>query len=109
MAELFGALILLLIPILGVVYPLIRFLPSLYSWLVRSKIARIYGELRFLEDEIMEARRSGRDISAMVAQFDRLEEQANHLRIPVTYASRLYELRDHIDVVRERLQKQPTR
>jgi TRAP transporter TAXI family solute receptor len=107
-AELFGALILLLIPILGVIYPLIRFLPSLYSWLMRSKIARIYGELRFLEDEIMEARRTGGDISAMVAQFDHLEEQANHLRIPVAYASMLYELRDHIDVVRERLQK-PTR
>ena len=108
-AELFGTLILLLIPILGVLYPLIRSLPPGYSWLMRSKIARIYGELRFLEDEIMEARRSGRDISAMVAQFDHLEEQANHLRIPVTYASMLYELRDHIDVVRERLQKQPTR
>ena len=57
----------------------------------------------------MEGRRTGRDISAMVAQFDHLEEQANHLRIPVTYASLLYELRDHIDVVRERLQKRPTR
>ena len=75
---------------------------------MRSKIARIYGELRFLEDEIIKARRTGRDISAMVAQFDHLEEQANHLRIPVAYASMLYELRDHIDVVRERLQK-PTR
>ena len=107
--ELFGALILLLIPILGVLYPLIRFLPGLYSWLMRSKIARIYGELRFLEDKIMEARRTGGDTSAMVAQFDHLEEQANHLRIPVTYASLLYELRDHIDVVRERLQKRPTR
>ena len=104
-AELFGALILLLIPILGVIYPLIRFLPSLYSWLMRSKIARIYGELRFLEDEIMEARRTGRDISAMVAQFDHLEDQANHLKIPTAYASRLYELRNHIDVVRERLRK----
>jgi TRAP transporter TAXI family solute receptor len=108
-AELFGTLILLLIPILGVLYPLIRSLPPGYSWLMRSKIARIYGELRFLEDKIMEARRTGGATSAMVAQFDHLEEQANHLRIPVTYASMLYELRDHIDVVRERLQKQPTR
>jgi TRAP transporter TAXI family solute receptor len=108
-AELFGTLILLLIPILGVLYPLIRSLPPGYSWLMRSKIARICGELRFLEDKIMEARRTGGDTSAMVAQFDHLEEQANHLRIPVTYASMLYELRDHIDVVRERLQKQPTR
>ena len=108
-AELFGTLILLLIPILGVLYPLIRSLPPGYSWLMRSKIARIYGELRFLEDKIMEARRTGGDTSAMVAQLDHLEEQANHLRIPVTYASMLYQLRDHIEVVRERLQKQPTR
>jgi TRAP-type uncharacterized transport system substrate-binding protein len=108
-AELFGTLIVLLIPILGVLYPMIRSLPRLYDWLMRSKITRIYGELRFLEDEIIDARRAGRDISAMVAQLDHLEEQANRLKIPVAYASRLYELRNHIDVVRENLCKEPTR
>jgi hypothetical protein len=41
----------------------------------------------------------------MVARLDRLEEQANHLRIPVAYASMLYELRNHIDLVREGLKK----
>jgi TRAP-type uncharacterized transport system substrate-binding protein len=65
-AELFGTLIVLLIPLLGVLYPMIRSLPRLYDWLMRSKITRIYGELRFLEDEIIDARRTGRDISAMV-------------------------------------------
>jgi len=104
-AELFGTLIFLLIPILGVLYPMVRSLPSLYDWLMRSKITRIYGELRFLEDEIIDARRTGGDMSAMVAQLDHLEEQANHLKIPLTYASRLYELRNHIDIVREHLQK----
>lgn len=108
-AELFGTLILLFIPILGVLYPLIRSLPRLYDWLMRSKITRIYGELRFLEDEITEAHRTGRDVSAMVAQLDHLEEQANHLRIPLTYASMLYTLRDHIDAVRENLRKEPTK
>jgi hypothetical protein len=104
-AELFGTLIALLIPLLGVLYPMIRSLPRLYDWLMRSKITRIYGELRFLEDEMIEARRTGRDISAMVVQLDHLEEQADHLKIPITYASRLYELRNHIDVVRGHLQK----
>jgi hypothetical protein len=104
-AELFGTLIFLLIPILGVLYPMIRSLPKLYDWLMRSKITRVYGELRFLEDEIIDARRSGRDTGAMVVRLDRLEEQANHLKIPVAYASRLYELRNHIDVVRGHLQK----
>ena len=104
-AELFGTLIFLLIPILGVLYPMIRSLPPLYDWLMRSKITRIYGELRFLEDDIIDARRTGRDMSAMLAQLDHLEEQANHLQIPLAYASRLYELRNHIDIVRGNLQK----
>jgi len=87
-----------------VLYPIMRTLPPLYDWIMRSKIARIYGELRFLEDEIIEARRTGDDTSAMVARLDRLEGQANQLRIPVAYASMLYILRNHIDVVRGRLQ-----
>jgi len=102
---LFGTLILLLIPILGVLYPVIRSLPRLYDWLMRSKITRMYGELRFLEDEIIDACRTGRDTSTMVAQLDHLEEQANHLKIPVAYANRLYDLRNHIDIVRGHLQK----
>jgi TRAP transporter TAXI family solute receptor len=103
-ADLFGKLIVLLIPILGVLYPILRFLPPLYDWLMRSKIARIYGELRFLEDEIIEAHRNGGDLGAMAARLDHLEEQANQLRIPLAYASMLYILRNHIDIVRERLQ-----
>jgi TRAP-type uncharacterized transport system substrate-binding protein len=104
-ADLFGKLIVLLIPLLGVLYPILRTVPPVYDWLMRSKIARIYGELRFLEDEIIDARRTGADTSAMVARLDRLEGQANQLRIPVAYASMLYILRNHIDVVRGRLQK----
>jgi len=104
-ADLFGKLIVLLIPILGVLYPILRTLPPLYDWVMRSKIARIYGELRFLEDEIVDARRTGSEVSAMVARLDHLEGQANQLRIPVAYASMLYILRNHIDVVRGRLQK----
>jgi TRAP transporter TAXI family solute receptor len=105
MSELFGKLIILLIPILGLFYPIMRSLPRVYDWLMRSKILRIYGELRFLEDGIIDARRSGRDVGPMVAQLDQLEARANDLRIPVAYTSMLYMLRNHIDLVRERLQK----
>ena len=65
----------------------------------------MYGELRFLEDELSSARGTGRDTTEMVARLDRLEGQANHLRIPVAYASMLYELRNHIDLVSGDLKK----
>jgi TRAP-type uncharacterized transport system substrate-binding protein len=108
MAALMGKLIILLIPILGVLYPLMRFLPRLYDWLMRKRVARIYGELRFLEDEITRVRATGRDTYEMIARLDHLEQQANRLKIPVIYASMLYMLRHHIALVREALQRPET-
>ena len=105
MAALIGKLILLLIPIAGVLYPMIRFLPRLYDWVMRSKVLRMYGELRLLEDEMFNARGSEHDTRDMSMRLDHLERQANHLRMPVAYASMLYMLRNHIDLVREGLKK----
>jgi len=41
----------------------------------------------------------------MITRLDHLEEQANHLRVPIAYASMLYMLRNHIDLVREVVRK----
>lgn len=103
MADLAGTLIILLIPILGLLYPMIHFLPRLYDWLMRRKVLRIYGELRLLEDEMT----SGveRDTREMVVRLNRLEEQANRIRVPLAYASMLYTLRDHIVLVSEALKR----
>ena len=105
MAALIGKLIILLIPILGVLYPMTRFLPRLYDWAMRSKVLRLYGELRLLEYEMESACGIGPNMSEMIARLNRLEQQANRLRVPVAYASMLYILRNHIDLVRERLRK----
>jgi len=104
MAALIGKLI-VLIPILVVLYPIMKSLPHLYDWVMRSKILRMYGELSVLEDEMTDACSSGRDIRELIARLDRLQGQANHLRMPVAYVSRLYDLRNHIDLVREGLKK----
>jgi TRAP transporter TAXI family solute receptor len=99
-AELIGKLIILLIPILGVLYPMMRFLPVLYDWTMRRKISRLYGELRFLEEEL-ETLSGKQDAAGKIAmQLERLEHQANRLKVPVAYASMLYMLRLHIDLVR---------
>jgi TRAP transporter TAXI family solute receptor len=101
MASLAGRLLVLLIPIVAVLYPMMRFLPALYGWLMRRKIARLYGELRFLEDEIAGA--GAGNAAQLIARLDHLESQANQLRMPIAYESLLYLLRTHIGVVRNRL------
>ena len=69
-----------------------------------GKIARLYGELRLLEIE-MTAPASKADAGSFAARLDHLELQANRARIPVSYASMLYLLRDHIAQVRMQLKK----
>jgi TRAP transporter TAXI family solute receptor len=101
MASLVGHLLVLLIPTIAVLYPMFRFLPGLYGWLMRRKIARLYGELRFLEDEITGG--GPTDRAQLTARLDRLEKQANQLRMPIVYESMMYLLRHHISPVRNRL------
>ena len=49
--------------------------------------------------------RGGHRTAEMIARLDRLEEEANHATVSVRYASMLYSLRDHIDLVREGIKK----
>jgi TRAP transporter TAXI family solute receptor len=105
MASLVGHLLVLLIPAIAVLYPMFRFLPGLYGWLMRRKIARLYGELRFLEDEITDG--GPTDGAQLTARLDRLEKQANQLRMPIVYESMMYLLRHHISIVRNRLTTGP--
>jgi TRAP transporter TAXI family solute receptor len=100
-ASFVGRLLVLLIPIVAVVYPMMRFLPALYDWLMRSKITRLYGELRFLEDEIGAVARA--DNTHLVARLDQIEKRANALRLPIAYESMMYLLRNQIAVVRDQL------
>jgi len=105
MASLVARLLVLFIPIVAVLYPLLRFIPAVYGWAMRRKISRLYGELRFLEDDL-EAGSAAHDAGSALARLDRLEQEANRLRIPADYASMQYVLRDHIALVRERLTAQ---
>jgi hypothetical protein len=105
MAALIGKLIILLIPILGVLYPMTRFLPRLYDWAMRSKLLRMYGELRLLEDEMSMAQRNSVEKNRLIQRLDELEERANHLRMPLAYASMVYMLQHHIGLVRDRVTK----
>jgi TRAP-type uncharacterized transport system substrate-binding protein len=94
-------LLVLLIPLVGIVYPLLRFTPALYSWSMRRRIFRLYGELKFVEAEL-EAR-GGRAAGDLQLRLQRLEDHANQIRMPFSFAPFLYQLRTHIALVRSRL------
>ena len=101
LAALTSRLLVLLIPLVGVAYPLFRLLPALYGWSMRRRILRLYGELKFLEAELETG--TPADAAEVSEQLDRLEQRANRMRVPVTFNQMLYTLKQHIGLVRGRL------
>jgi len=104
LASLVTQLLVLLIPIVGVAYPLFRLLPALYGWSMRRRIFRLYGELKFLEAEL-ETKGVTQAGPQLSARLDQLEQRADHMRVPSAFAHMLYTLRLHIDMVRTRITK----
>jgi len=102
MAELVGHLLVLIIPAAGVLYSMLKILPAIYDWIMRSRIFRLYGEMRLLENK-MDASETRYEPTDIIARLDQLQVQANRLRVPSQYASMVYMLRSHLALVRERL------
>jgi len=102
LASIASQLLVLLIPIVGVIYPIFRLLPALFDWSMRRRIFHLYGELKFLEAEIdaAGARHAGPELHARLEQ---LEQRANHMHVPQAFAHMVYTLRLHIGIVRKRI------
>lgn len=104
LAILVDRLLVALIPLIAIMIPLMRILPAVYSWRMRSRIYRWYGEMKFLEGKIG-PQTNDTEIAEYLRQLDHIEELANHRRIPLSYNSELYTLREHIQLIREKLFK----
>jgi TRAP transporter TAXI family solute receptor len=98
-ATLLERLVVVLVPLLVIIVPLINLLPQVLRWRVRSRIFRLYGELKLLERDV--AGRGGTlPIAQWLADLDRIERAAEGLKTPASYASEAYTLREHIGLVR---------
>jgi TRAP-type uncharacterized transport system substrate-binding protein len=100
LATFAARLLVLLIPVMGIAYPLMRFVPAAYGWSMRRRVYRLYGELKFIEAEIVNG--SVPASPDVIARLHRLEERADRLQVPVSFANLLYQLRTHIQLVRRR-------
>ena len=92
-------LVILLVPVLFLIVPLINWLPQLLRWRARSRVYRWYGELALLERDV-DRRQGELPIVRWLADLDRIEHAAAHIRLPANMASLGYTLREHIALVR---------
>jgi TRAP transporter TAXI family solute receptor len=101
-ATFVNRVLIILLPLLALAIPLSRIVPATYTWLIKSRIHKLYGELRFLELQLRNVFHP-LELSAFRKELDAIESKVNHLRLPVAFSSHLYELRSHIELVRSKL------
>lgn len=104
LAAWFDRFILLVIPIFAFVLPLIRTIPKLYHWRMRTKIYQRYGELKFLETQI-KADATNADCENYLQQINQIEERVNKMKMPQNFSEYIYSLKGHIQLIRDRVEK----
>ncbi len=104
LAVLAGRLLVVLVPLVGVAYPVAKSLPAAYAWMMRRRVFRLYGELKLIELET-EGRAAGASAQPLVARLDDLEERVSRLHVSRGQSPHAYTLRHHIRLIREKLEK----
>jgi hypothetical protein len=104
LATVLDRFLLLLIPALAILLPMIKLVPKIYSWRIRSRIYKRYGELKFLETQI-KPNSDAAEHADYMKKLDSIEERVNQLKVPLVYSDHIYALRQNIEFVRGRIQK----
>jgi hypothetical protein len=101
-ADLPDRLKIMLLPLITLLYPLFKILPPFYQWRMRTKVVRWYRALLALEDRIREGSLT---VEAAREELETIEEEVSHITVPAGYTDRIYYLREHIDLLRRRLDR----
>ena len=108
LASLVSRIAAVLVPIIIILIPGLRYLPNLYAWRVNSRIHRRYGELMALERESLQVLTPQRR-TALLERLDEIERSVILRKIPGSHAEQLFQLREHIRFVRRNLNRSAAR
>jgi len=94
----------MLLPLLALLYPLFKAMPSIYRWRVRSRIYRWYSELDAVDPDTYKTDVASH-LDEYMAELDRIEQSVSNISVPHAYSEELFQLRLHIELLRNRLIK----
>ena len=97
-------MVVMLVPVLAILIPVVRFTPTVYAWRIKSRIYRWYGKLKVLEID-MQSAKSASEVRALLERLDEIERSVSHIPTPLAFSEYLYNLRSHIELIRSRLDK----
>ena len=92
----------MLLPLIALLFPLVKLLPPFYSWRVRSRIYRWYDELMEIDNEILNTD-IGQQKDEFLSRLETIEKNVSQISVPLGFTRELYDMRVHIELLREKL------
>jgi len=102
LANLLQRLIILLVPIATIAYPIVKLAPVLYNWRIKRRIFYWYDRLRRIEYNLGHEL-SGDQVVAQQGELAEIERAVSRTPVPLRFSDQLYDLRNAINIVRQRL------
>ncbi len=102
LASLADRALVVLVPVIVLLVPGLRIVPMIYSWRIRTRIFRRYGELMALERVALEPA-TPEQRAVLLKQLDDIEKAVVTTKMPGSFADQLYVLRQHIKFVQDTL------
>jgi TRAP-type uncharacterized transport system substrate-binding protein len=102
LASLVNRIILVLIPMIVLLLPGLRLIPTIYRWRFRSRIRKWYRALMVIEKDLMTQLASDKR-KELLERLDNIEKEVNKMKVPAAFANQFYDLRGHIKFVHTRL------
>ncbi|NBV22080.1 MAG: C4-dicarboxylate ABC transporter substrate-binding protein [Proteobacteria bacterium] len=102
LAALLNGILIVFVPLIVVLIPAFRFIPTLYRWRIRLRINRWYRALLALETDLSE-HTTVEKREALLLRLNQIESAVSKLKLPASFGDQFYGLRGHITFVRDRL------
>jgi len=101
-ATLIDRLLVFLIPLITLLLPLAKGFLPIYRWRIRHQIYRWYKLLRQIDEKADSLDEKG--LTAELKRISELQKEVQeHVNVPLSYMGEYYLLREHIDLIKEKL------
>jgi hypothetical protein len=104
LGSLVDRIALVVLPLIVVLVPAMRLVPTLYNWRIKTRIYRPYGELMALERAAL-SKPTAEQRTELLKRLEDIEKTVIAIKMPGSIADQVYVLRQHINFVREQLAK----
>ena len=105
-AQVLLRVLVICLPVALVALWLGRMLPAYLRWLVESRIARWYGELKYIEHDLSRDSLTGMDRTKYLARLEDIERRMKAVVTPAYLMPRWFLLRKHVEFVRDGLDRE---